>query len=211
MLLHRTLAALVLPATLLLPTGVGAAAPTTTAATLPPTCTDTSWVAGSIDLCDVRLVYCDDVDDDEGADIGYTPAAPRRPSARWRAPAGDVRYPAGAVNTADLVRLEAGTLTTDQGGAVVAASAAGDGPAFVSIRPQAVALHRGRPEGSARNAWPVTVSDVDHHHDRAHVRLTGAVALVAEVTPAAVAELGLRAGERVWASVKATDIEVYAR
>lgn len=108
-------------------------------------------------------------------------------------------------------QLQAGTLTTDQGGAVVAASAAGDGPAFVSIRPQAVALHRGRPEGSARNAWPVTVSDVDHHHDRAHVRLTGAVALVAEVTPAAVIELGLRAGERVWASVKATDIEVYAR
>jgi molybdopterin-binding protein len=33
--------------------------------------------------------------------------------------------------------------------------------------------------------------------------------VTAEVTPQAVAELGLTAGARVWASVKATEITVY--
>jgi molybdate transport system ATP-binding protein len=32
-----------------------------------------------------------------------------------------------------------------------------------------------------------------------------------DVTPAAVAELGLRPGADVWLSVKATDLEVYER
>jgi len=98
-LLHRALAVLVLPATLLLPTGVGAAAPTT-AATLPPTCTDTSWVAGSVDLCDGRLVDRDDVYDDEGADIGYT-SGTQKAFGPPAAPAGDVRFPGGPGRTTE--------------------------------------------------------------------------------------------------------------
>ena len=35
--------------------------------------------------------------------------------------------------------------------------------------------------------------------------------LVAEITPAAVADLALRVGDDVWASVKATDVDLYAR
>ena len=34
--------------------------------------------------------------------------------------------------------------------------------------------------------------------------------LVAEVTPAAVADLGLAEGSEVWASVKATEVTAYA-
>ena len=45
--------------------------------------------------------------------------------------------------------------------------------------------------------------------DRVRVRLDGEIALVAEVTPAAVAEMGLVEGESVWATVKATEITVY--
>ena len=97
------------------------------------------------------------------------------------------------------------TLSTDTGGAVVTADAIGDGPAFVAVRPQAVALHRHRPEGSARNVWEVVVGDIDVHHDRVRVRLDGGVPLVAEVTATAVAELGVRPGEEMWASVKATE------
>jgi len=103
------------------------------------------------------------------------------------------------------------TLTTDRGGDVVVAHSNGDGPSFVAVRPQAVSLHRRQPEGSPRNVWQLTVDDIDQHHHRARVRLTGSVDIVAEVTPAAVAELGLHPGERVWASVKASDVEVYAR
>jgi molybdate transport system ATP-binding protein len=103
------------------------------------------------------------------------------------------------------------TLTADTGGAVVTGTAIGDGPAFVAVRPQAVALHRHRPEGSARNVWPVVVGDVDVQHDRVRVRLDGDVPLVAEITPAALAELAVRPGEAIWASVKATEVATYGR
>ena len=45
--------------------------------------------------------------------------------------------------------------------------------------------------------------------DRARLRITGKVTLVAEVTPASVAELRLAEGGPIWASVKATDIDTY--
>ena len=41
------------------------------------------------------------------------------------------------------------------------------------------------------------------------VGMEGEVALVAEVTPAAVAELALAEGEVIWASLKATEVTVY--
>jgi molybdate transport system ATP-binding protein len=103
------------------------------------------------------------------------------------------------------------TLVTGESGKVVAATHDATGPAYAAIRPQAVSLHRRHPEGSARNVWELTVDHVDQHHDRARVRLGGALTLVAEVTPAAVAELDVREGERLWASVKATDVELYPR
>jgi molybdate transport system ATP-binding protein len=79
----------------------------------------------------------------------------------------------------------------------------------VVVRPQAVSLHRHEPDGSARNAWPVTVVDVESDGDRARVQLAGPVPLVAEVTAAAVDDLGLVPGAALWASVKAVDVLVY--
>ncbi|MDQ3544553.1 MAG: TOBE domain-containing protein, partial [Actinomycetota bacterium] len=118
---------------------------------------------------------------------------------------------------ADLVGLNlvAGTLaghtlTTAGGATVVIARGAGDGPAFVAIRPQAVSLHRHHPEGSARNVWRLTVDDVDHRDERARVSLTGQLTLTAEVTPGALIDLAIRPGDPVWASVKATDVSAYA-
>jgi molybdate transport system ATP-binding protein len=117
---------------------------------------------------------------------------------------------------ADLVgvNLVSGTLTTDtlvtDAGAVVhIAGGFDDGPAYVAIRPQAVSLHRHVPEGSPRNVWQLTVDDVDQHADRARVALVGVLPIVAEITPGALLELELRPGDRIWASVKATDIAAY--
>jgi molybdate transport system ATP-binding protein len=99
-------------------------------------------------------------------------------------------------------------VTLDSGGVVVAADdAAGD--VYVTVHPHAVALHRRHPEGSPRNVWQGTVAGTDLLGDRVRVHLRGAVPLVAEVTPAAVAELDLHDGVEVWASVKATELEVY--
>jgi molybdate transport system ATP-binding protein len=79
----------------------------------------------------------------------------------------------------------------------------------VAFRPNAVTLHRHRPEGSARNVWPGQADDLHLVGDRARVRITGPVALVAEVTASAVAELHLADGGPLWASVKATDVDTY--
>ncbi len=103
----------------------------------------------------------------------------------------------------------AGTLATTTGGHVVAADPI-DGAAFAVIAPHSVALYPAQPEGSPRNVWPATVTEVDQLADRVRVSLTGEVPLVAEVTPGAMAELGLRPGTRVWATVKATEVTLYA-
>jgi molybdate transport system ATP-binding protein len=79
----------------------------------------------------------------------------------------------------------------------------------LAIRPQAIALHRQRPDGSPRNTWAATIADVEADRDRVRVTLTGPVAATAEVTPAAVAELDLAPGVSVWATVKAVDLTAY--
>ena len=94
-------------------------------------------------------------------------------------------------------------------GAIVATASSSEGPTFVAIRPNAVSIHRERPEGSARNVWPGRAGELHLTGDRARVRVTGEVPLIAEVTPAAVAELHLADGGPVWISVKATDTDTY--
>ena len=101
-----------------------------------------------------------------------------------------------------------GTILTGSGGTVVAADHV-QGTTFAVIQPHSVALYATPPEGSPRNVWPATVVDIDRQADRVRVRLTGAVPLVAEVTPAGLEALGLRLGDRTWASVKATEITTY--
>jgi molybdate transport system ATP-binding protein len=95
------------------------------------------------------------------------------------------------------------------GGASVAAVDAGDGEVFAVVHPRAVALYRTRPDGTPRNMWLGRADSIDLHGDRVRVRVKGPVPLVAEVTPAAVRELGLGAGAEVWVVVKATEVSVY--
>jgi len=101
-----------------------------------------------------------------------------------------------------------GAITLDNG-AVITTATDDSGPTFAAIRPNAVALHRRPPEGSARNVWQGESGELYLVGDRARVRINGPVALIAEVTAAAVADLHLVDGGPVWASVKATDIDTY--
>ncbi len=84
------------------------------------------------------------------------------------------------------------------------------GPAFALVHPRAVALHRSRPEGSARNTWTGEAHALDLQADRVRVEVAGSPSIVAEVTPAAAADLRLHEGGPVWVSVKATEIDIYA-
>ncbi|MDQ6650271.1 MAG: ABC transporter ATP-binding protein [Actinomycetota bacterium] len=95
------------------------------------------------------------------------------------------------------------------GGGVLTVPPGPAGEVFAAIRPSSVALHRTRPEGSPRNVWTGTVDGLELHGDLVRVGLAGTPSVIADVTPAAVAELHLRPGESVWASVKATEIAVY--
>ncbi len=135
------------------------------------------------------------------------------------AQSGSVREVAGAPRSryvADLVGLNLlrGTghgheVLLDSGGVVVTADAA-EGDVYVAIQPHSVSLHRAHPEGSPRNVWRGLVGGADLLGDRVRIHVDGPVPVVAEVTAAAVGELGLHEGVDVWATVKATDLSVYA-
>ncbi|GAB3207220.1 ABC transporter ATP-binding protein [Marinactinospora thermotolerans] len=83
------------------------------------------------------------------------------------------------------------------------------GDVFVAFAPRAVALYRERPGGSPRNAWPARIDGVERFGDQVRVHLDGDLPLSADVTPAALAELGLGVGDRIWAGVKAMEIAAY--
>ena len=97
-----------------------------------------------------------------------------------------------------------------EGGASLHPADRVDGPVFVLIAPRHVALHRSPPEGSPRNAWPGVVAGVELLADRARVQVHGTPDVVAEITTAALGALGLRPGDAVWVTVKATELDVYA-
>jgi len=105
--------------------------------------------------------------------------------------------------------LADGTTVRLDGGALVASAHPAAGPVLVAFPPSAVTVHADRPAGSARNAWALWVESVERHGDTVRVRLAGDLELAADVTPAAVAELGLAPGVPVWAAVKATEAAVY--
>ncbi|MFI5364793.1 MAG: ABC transporter ATP-binding protein [Candidatus Binatia bacterium] len=111
------------------------------------------------------------------------------------------------------VNLFRGRATDDHvalsGGAALTVPGAGSGEVFAVIHPRAVALHRRPPEGTPRNVWRGQIAGLDVEGARVRVRVTGSISIVAEVTPAAVAELKLDQGGDVWVSVKATEISVY--
>jgi molybdate transport system ATP-binding protein len=120
------------------------------------------------------------------------------------------RYVASLVGT-NLVSgdIVDDVLTTARGARVVLADAA-PGPAFALIRPQTIVLQLAPAPGtSAQNTWPGTVTDIDRLGDRARVHLEGPLPLTAEVTVTALERLGLRPGDAVHATAKATDIESY--
>ena len=84
------------------------------------------------------------------------------------------------------------------------------GPALAVVRPSAVQLHRTEPApSSARNTWAGRVRSLEALGDRIRVAVAGPPDLLVDVTAAAVSELRLTAGDEVWMSLKATDVDTY--
>jgi molybdate transport system ATP-binding protein len=94
-------------------------------------------------------------------------------------------------------------------GTVVRVAEPVSGPAFAAFPPSAVTLHRTRPDGSARNVWEGQVRHLEQHADTVRVLVRTPLPVLADVTAAAVADLGLDVGSRVWVAVKATEVRAY--
>lgn len=80
--------------------------------------------------------------------------------------------------------------------------------------PAAVAVFRDQPHGSPRNSVRVRISGLEVNgavvRVRAGEQTDGAPGLAADVTPDAVADLGLQAGEQVWFTVKTQAVGLHA-
>jgi len=85
-----------------------------------------------------------------------------------------------------------------------------DGRVFVVIRPSAIGVYAGQPHGSPRNSWPAVLTSVEQQGHAVRLAAIGPPDVFVDVTPEAVAELRLTIGSKVWLSVKATDLVVYA-
>jgi molybdate transport system ATP-binding protein len=100
----------------------------------------------------------------------------------------------------------------DDGGTLVTSTPA-RGAVSACFSPTAVTLTVGEPFGSARNRWPGRVASLVPHGSAVRVQVDRPGhrgGLIADVTPASAAQLGLAPGSEVWATVKATEVSVYA-
>ncbi|HEY2271999.1 MAG TPA: ABC transporter ATP-binding protein [Jatrophihabitantaceae bacterium] len=95
------------------------------------------------------------------------------------------------------------------GGSFVTADAP-DGAVLVAVRPSAFTVHTQRPDHlSARNVWDVTIESMAPLGDRVRMTVGGEQRTIVDLTAAAIAELELAPGRRVWLSAKASDAVAY--
>jgi molybdate transport system ATP-binding protein len=79
-------------------------------------------------------------------------------------------------------------------------------PAVAVFRPSSVGVYRQPPVASLRNVLSVAVTELEPHGDQIRIR---AGRLSADVTAAAVSELGLAPGAQVIFGVKASEVSIY--
>ena len=114
-------------------------------------------------------------------------------------------------------RVDGDRVSLPGGGGFVVPDHGQHGEVLVSVRPSSV-LVSARATGasdpptglSARNTWSGTVTGLNMLTDRVRLDIDAVPPLLADVTPASVAELGLAPGVSVWVSVKATDLDIYS-
>jgi molybdate transport system ATP-binding protein len=95
------------------------------------------------------------------------------------------------------------------GGAVLRTASPLVGDALAAIAPRDITLSLDRPSGSPRNTWPTHVTEMHLLGDRARVFLGAPIPVAVEITTISLSTLGLTEGCPVWASLKASQIDVY--
>lgn len=82
------------------------------------------------------------------------------------------------------------------------------GPVAVTVPPTGISLYREQPAGSPRNSWKANVSELHPVGHIVRVFLDEPIPICADVTRAAVEDLGIHPGQRLWVSLKATGMAV---
>lgn len=104
------------------------------------------------------------------------------------------------------------TVTLPEGGTITLAEPA-TGPVHVAFPPTAISLYLEPPSGSPRNTWPAVVTGIEQHAHTVRVRLdaspAGPATVIADITPAAVADLRLTPGQPLHTTLKATEVHTY--
>ena len=94
-------------------------------------------------------------------------------------------------------------------GSRLVSAESGEGEVFAVVHPRAVAIYSEQPHGSPRNTWQGTVRVIDLRGDHVRVHVDGPPPIVAQVTPAGLADLSLTEGAPAWVSVKATEVDLF--
>jgi molybdate transport system ATP-binding protein len=136
---------------------------------------------------------------------GRRDALRERPGSRYTASLVGQNLIAGVLRAPGRLEFDGGVLVVPADTVTIGREA------LARIEPTAIALATARPASSARNVLRGRIQALDPHGARVRVRLATTPPLVSEITPEAVEALGLRVGLEVWASVKATEIDVYPR
>jgi molybdate transport system ATP-binding protein len=142
------------------------------------------------------------IEDGRVVQAGTPAEVARQPRTRYVASLVGLNLLRGVARSGGVVLDDGTTLTTAE---------EHDGPVFVVVRPSAIAVYGGQPHGSPRNAWPARLTSVEQQGHSVRLAAIGPPDVFVDVTPQAVAELGLTVGSSVWLSVKATDLSVYER
>ncbi|MDO5736692.1 MAG: ABC transporter permease [Propionibacteriaceae bacterium] len=113
----------------------------------------------------------------------------------------------GVLEHEGTVVLDGGLLVTGRQKAAAPEGAT----AFAVFSPSSVAVYLEPPHGSPRNAWPVGIESLTDHGGsiRARLILGNGSRIGADLTAAAVADLGLRPDGAAWAVVKAQEVAVH--
>ncbi|WP_158600562.1 ABC transporter permease [Tessaracoccus antarcticus] len=130
------------------------------------------------------------------------------------APASSFAAELAGVNVAHGVLEADGVLHLDGGVAVHGrqkAAAPMGATAFAVFPPSSVAVYLEPPHGSPRNVWPAEVATLTDQGGAIRVTLVveNGTRLSADLTAAAVAEMGLRPGRQAWAVVKAQEVAIH--
>ena len=168
-------------------------------------------IVDAVVLADRVAVLNDGALIDEGTTAAVL-AAPRNP---FVAALAGVNLVVGTVQNGAIVAPDGRVFWVRPADAASLASAAPEAgllPAAAVFRPASVVVQTEQPRhASPRNVWSARVTGIEPGGSGVRLRTSGDPEVIVEVTPSAVAELGLQLGSTVWLSVKATEVAAHRR